>query len=665
MTRAWDVRFGDPDEATYLGLTLYEDKQTPKEVRSTFLPAASTGSPLEDETISDWSNGMGYSQPGMVRNGYAYGINVDTRSPGLALPAGEVTEMTINSVITDDVTILGSFVYDDVLYLVSTRYVFREYEGQWLIAQDQNVETYDGSAVVCDYAGSRVVFLGHAGGSRFTKYDGSMWTTVTNHGYHSLTAVYWTTTDGVSVRRLVGATGTRTIKHCPLTSDPMSSASWSAAITVGEGEHDIKSMVSAGRHVYICTNGGVYDLNELGETLALTPYHAELKETYNGNRSRFYDRYVLFNHAMGVDAIDVSDSQRRHVSPFWITPGAEGGTPNETPVWGTLVASAFDGGWFVGAFSNNRDSYILYGKPREKVGVQGSSPWIWHGALAKFSGETVNHLRVRSTTENGARARYLYIATSPYTGSGDPKIYKQSLPRSSSPKQEYDLIVAGTQTVPHRFAPSFTLACTPMDWQEPTRNKIGLRLDLGTENLDSGNAISAYVDADGTAATSPVGAATVSPLQSLTMVTSAPSGLQLAPRLVATGGPTNPPILRSLSFRAAIDREQIELLEFDVWFVKGAAQNNGGHDVQMSDHVKWLLLTRLQNTVQSFQDPMDRELVVLVEPGITSSIKEVESAAFGERGWGRRARVRLRVLDNGARYDSDSLYDWVDLYGGS
>ncbi len=662
MVRAWDVRFGDPDDVTYLGLTLYEDRQTPKSVRSTFLPAASTGSPLEDVTVSDWSNGMGYSQPGLVRNGYAYGLGVDTRSPGLVMPSGEVAEMAINSVITDDVSIVGSFVYDDVLYLVSTRYVFREIGTEWVIYNDQNVETFDGSAVVCDYAGSRVVFLGHAGGSKLTKFDGSTFTTVMNHGYHSLAAVYWTTTDGVSVRRLVGATNTRTIKHCPLTSDPMSSASWSAAITVGEGEHDIKGMVSAGRHVYVLTNGGVYDLNELGETLALTPYQAELKEPYNGNRSRFYDKYVMFNHAVGVDAVDVSDSQKRHVSPSWVTPGAEGGTPNETPVWGGMTASAIDGGWFVMAISDNRDGYVLYGKPREKVGVQGTSPWVWHGAFAKFSGETITHMRVRSTTTNGARARYLYIATAPYDGDGDPKIYRQSLPRSSSPKQEYDAIVAGTQTVPHRFGSSFTLVGSPIDWGEPTRNKIGLRLDLGTENLDTGNAVSAYVDADGTAATAPVGAATVSPLQSLTMVSDAPSGLQLTPRLVATGGPRNPPILRSLTFRAAIDREQIEVLEFDAWFVKGAAQNNGGHDVQMSDDVKWRLMAGLQNTVQEFQDPLDREYTVLVEPGITSVIKEIESPAYGERGWGRKATVRLRVLDSGARYDTSELYDFLARY---
>jgi len=663
MPRAWDVRFGDPDDVTYLGLTLYEDRQTPKAVRSTFLPAASTGSPLEDATVSDWSNGMGYSQPGLVRNGYAYGVGVDTRSPGLVMPAGEVENIPITSVITDDVAILGSFVFDGTLYLISTRYVFAELGGEEIIGNyDAGSETFDGSAVVCDYAGSRVVFLGHAGGAKLTKFDGSAYTTVSNHGYHSLTAVYWTTMDGVSVRRLVGATGTRTIKHCPLTSDPMLSTSWSAEITVGEGEHDIRALVSAGRHVYVCTNGGVYDLNELGETLALTPYHGELKETYNGLNSRFYDKYVMFTHALGVDAVDVSDSMKRHVSPYWVTPGAEGGTPNETPIWGAMTASAFDGGWFVAAISNNRDTYVLYGKPREKAGVQGPSPWVWHGALAKFTNETITHMRVRSAAYDGVVARYLWIATAPYDGDGDPKVYRQSLPRSSSPKQEYDAIVAGTQTVPHRFGASFTLVGAPMDWGESTRNKIGLRLDLGAENLDDGNAISAYVDADGVTATAPIGAATVSPLQPLTMVSSAPSGLQLTPRLVASGGARNPVILRSLTFRAAIDREQIEILEFDAWFIKGANQNNGGHDVQMSDDVKWRILAGLQNTVQEFQDPQDREFTVLVEPGITSVLKEIEPAPDGERGWGRKATVRLRVLDSGARYDAGELYDFLSRY---
>lgn len=664
MPRGYHCKFGTPGATDFLPIMLYEDRRTPPEVRSSFVPATD-GPSLADEIFSDWSNGLGFSQPGQVRNGYAYGEFVDTRSAGMVLPAGALTELSVPVTVTGDPQILGDFHLGSHWYLISTRYIFRFVNGVGNpeVFYDHGSETFDGTAVVADYGGTRTAFLGRSVGG-FSKFDGSTFTHTASFGRSKLAAVWFTTPSGVSVRHLVGTGADEyRITTCPLSSDPMSAGSWGSDIVVGEGAYPIRSLTSAGRHVYVNTTGGVYDLNELGETLALTPYHQDGADAENGLACRFYDRYVMYNSVLGIDAVDVSQPGLRHADPFWVMPGGETGQSNETPIWGRPTSATIDGGWYVTSIFNNRDSYVIYGKPRPKLGVEGPTPWVWHGALAKFANQKVSHLRVRALTEDSVRARYLYVATEPHDGAGASRVFRQSLPRSTSAKQEYDALVAGTITVSHRFYPGFTLVNTPREWGEPTRQKSLIRTDVGSRNLTGGNSMSVSVSEDEAAYGDPIGAVTVSPLQAIPTTSDAPQGLQLGIKVVASSTATVPAILRSITARAVIDHEEIEELEMDVLLIKGQSLANQSHQTQRSDTVMWRQLAAKRNTIQTFTTPLDEDVTVLVDGVMPSSIRPVEpNQTGGDKGWARVAKVRMKVLDSGARYDSGALYD-VDAYG--
>lgn len=669
MASAYDVTVGG------VGLMLYDDAKTGKKIRFSWVPvdAQRAGTGTEDRVWADWSNGLGYSRPGTgIANGYSYGVNVDTRSPGLVLPAGAITELAMPVSMTGFQTPADSFVLNGDLYFLMGRYAVKltggigPAEAVYSLASDAYEFT---RAAVVDRGGTPTAYVGHGPGSGgFTRLSGSTWTTTTSFYRGHVQPVWLTTTQGVSVRHLVAAVDNYTVKKCALTDDPMVDGNWgpSGGTVVGEGVHKIRSICTAGRHFYVATEGGLYDHNELDESLALTPYMTDLTDIENGLRTQFYDRYVMFAGSNYLDAIDVSQNGLKHPYPSFATPGAIGGLPNETPIWGRPTALTTDSGWLVAAFFNNDHSYVCYGMPRRKLGIEGPGEWVWHGAMSVFENQHVAHLRVRTVTENGIRGRRLYIATIPENG-GTARLFWQSLPRSQSAYSEYDRLAGGSVEVSHRFAPGFTIYMTPSDWGEPNREKTAVRADVTSRNLGSGNSLSVTLLADGetTATVDPVGSATISPSQALPISTDPPNGQTLQPVVTAVSTATTPAMLRALTIRAAINRELAEVYEMDVLIGRGQKLAHGGPDEQTSPKTTYEQVWALQNTVTTARMPWqtsDESYVVLVEPGMAGEMVQAERGEqASRRAWVQKMVMRLRVLDRPALYEI-SDYNSVDRY---
>lgn len=665
----YDVQIGSTsDTGGTIGLMLYEEtrsgKRLPKHIPSYWAPAdpARAGSAPEDETWSDWKNGFGYSQPGIVNDGYQYFLNVDPRSPGMLMPAGAITEITTSGLgvtlgeITDSFSIGGDY------YLLAGRYAVKILSGHSTVSTSTDLGsgvTFD-KAVLARHSGTTYAWAGRSGG--FSRFDGTTWTQTTSFSRGKIASVYWTTSDGVSVQRLVATDTVRSIVHCPLSTDPMTAGNWSASITVGEGAYSIGALTGAARHVYISTTGGVYDLDDLLETVALTPYYQDQLDDNNGLASYFWKSqsaaYVLYGAANGIDAVDVSQEMVSQNAASWALPGAALGIPNETPIWGRPTAWASDSGWVVCALWNGTDSYIIYGKPRADLGWDGPGEWVWHGAFAQYTNQKVTHLKPRTVNQSGVLSRRLWTATVPSDGSAGTRLFWQSLPTAPTARQDDDIGGA------HTFATSSTLIFTPRDWREPSRQKTAIRADGASRDLAGGtHTLTLYVGEDSNDTFGdPIGVLNTSPKQEVGISDNAPQGLQLTPKLVAAGTAATPWTLLALTIRAAIDRELVEIFELDCWLENEQQLGYGGNAPQNDPEVTYARLKLKQNAVTSFKHPNGRTYTVLFEPTLRSDLVEIEQDHEpSQRSYGRRMTFSLRVLDEQAQFDL-GLYD-LDHYG--
>ena len=615
----------------------------------------------------DWKNGFGYSQPGIVTDGYAYGLNVDTRSPGTVVPSGAITEVDLSSlgVTTGYVSQQGSFT--DPLghfWILAGRYALKFTNGVGTPTVGQDIgsgqQFYNG--VSARYNGTAFVWIGDATG--FSKFDGTTWTRTTSFARSLMATVYWSTTNGVSVQRLVGADTSFTVKHCPMTADPMTAGNWSAAITPGDGTYGINSMPASGRHVYIGTIGGLYDLDDLEQTVNLTPYQTDQLNEYNNVAATVHDGFVICGAGVGADAVDIRNPGIKQEEANWVMPGATVGIPNETPIYGRPTAFAKDAGWVVMSVFNGTDSYILYGKRRERLGFPGPGDWIWHGALAKYSNQWVTHMRVRLVNQAGVISRRLWTCTIPYNSSdvvlAASRIFYQSLPVTTTPRQDAENSTA------HRFSTSASIYMTPQTWNAPGEEKTVIRASFDTRDLGSGNSMSLYLSSDEAAYGSVLAAITESPSVNVPLASSAVTGQQIAPRIDMVGTSTVPPVLRSLTLRAIVDPDPVPMFTFDVWLQRDNRLTHGGVQHHSQPEIDYQLLCSMQSQIITFTNVDDTQytvmLEVLGEPSVLTQFERQSSpGAAATRGWGRRVPIRLRVLDEPALY-GQALYDLVARY---
>lgn len=638
----FDIRLNDG--VVDLPLMLYQDSRTRKEIRTGWTPSSSG---LTDYTYRDWKNGFGYSQPGIVNDGYSYGLNVDARSPGVVVPAGAITEVDLTGLANIGV-ISGSFSLGDHYYFLAGRTMVKVLNGYSTLSTvgDAGVGQFFITATVAKYSGTSYAWIGASNG--FHRYDGTTLTSTTSFVRNRMSTVYWATTDGVTVQRLVATDTDFTVKHCPLTSDPMTSGNWSAAITVGEGVYPVNTLVSTGRHVYLSTPGGVYDLDDLGQTVNLSPYHIDSYSVYSGLACYYSDGALLYGAATGIDAIDISQPGIKQGIANWAMPGASVGIPNETPIWGRPCAYTNDSGWVVAAIYNGTDSYIVYGKKRARLGFPGPGEWVWHGALAKFSAQLVTNMVVRTVNQSGVISRRLWIATQANGTALTSRLFYQSLPLTTTPRQD---AIVGTA---HRFATSWSLYNTPTDWNASTKNKIVTKGVFDTRALaETTNTMSLAVSTNEVTFGSTLGTVDESPIAELELASSEIEGSQITPLVTAVGTTTAPSVLRSLTLTAAVDPDADETFDFDVWLSREDRIGHGGARPHSTPEVDYADLALMRSRLVTLIDPTGTSYTALIETGMPGALQEIEQSPEGTRGWGRKVNVRAQIVERPSRYGVD------------
>jgi hypothetical protein len=483
----------------------------PPRIRTAWTPG--DGSPRE-LAWRNWQNGYGYSRPGIVEDGYAYattddadyGPGADCREPGQVVPAGAITEVDASAianqgVISDAVSINANHLY----FLAGRRLIaIPNGNGAPSSAGDAGAGNILLNATVAKYSGTAYAYLTMSTG--FATFDGATLGTTTAFVRNAgIATVYWSTADGVTGQRLIAGDTPYSVRHVALSSDPTSGANWSGQILVGEGVYNITKIISTGRHAYAATTGGVYDIDDLGQSVNLTRYHADSWSSLNGAACYYHDGFVLYSTETGIDAIDVRTPGKSQTEANWALPGASIGLPNETPIWGRATAFASDGGGVLASIFNGTDSYIIYGKRRDRLGIPGPGDWVWHGALAVFKNQKVDVLKVRPVDPTVSKERRLWIATQKADGtSTTSRLFYQSLPLGTAARQDLN------QATKHRFGTSFRLYMTPRTGENPIRKQTVVEADVSSEQLSSTTTLGLSVLLDGTTTTS-LGTASGSP----------------------------------------------------------------------------------------------------------------------------------------------------------
>jgi hypothetical protein len=644
---------GLDDGTSALALQLYQDARTSKSIRTSWEPATSG---TQDAIWGDFKNGYGYSQPGIVADGYGYGINVDTRSPGVVVPSGAITEVDITSaaafgLVSQIITFGGD------LYMLAGRILAKFALGYGAPSQAADIGLGNSfvTAVYGRFSGTPYLWLGQTNG--FSSWNGTTLGTTTSFVRGYMASVYWATTDGVQVQRLVSNDTLYTVKHCPLTVDPTVGGNWSAQIVVGEGVNPVQSVVSSGHHVYVSTTGGIYDIDDLQQTFNLTPYYADQYSVNNGLATMFFDGRILYSTDIGIDAIDVSQQGLKQSEANWATPGASTSIPNETPIWGVPTAFANDAGWAVASIYSGTASYLIYGKRRARLGIEGPGEWIWHGAFAKFDAQRITNLYVATVVQSGVTSRRLWITTikSDLTSTAS-RVFYQSLPLTTTARQDALIPTA------HRYATSFSLYMTPSHFGAPAHDKTALRATFDSRDLNSSVTLGLYLATDEETFGSSLGTVSESDVVELPLTATAITGGQLTPLVVGAGTTTAPPVFRSLTIQAAIDPQQQEVYEFDVVFQRDQVGASGGANPHGTPETDYVLLTAMLGQTVTLTDPLENEVTVSLLSVLPGTIREIERSRDGRRGWGRVVTVRALVVDIPARYGDDTALYGVAVY---
>lgn len=496
--------------------SIFRNGKTPAIAAGTFGPVEQgVDTPTREVPIvmADYSGGMGVCREmANTPNTYAFGLDVCTRYQGVVMPAGLRTPITLTSGWGDVGKLIASLWFKGTLFLITEKRVLSLNTATWAVT---SVHTFGGTyrataAVVYNDAlviGGEVLKTGsstlYRSGLLYRSTDGTTFTTGTMRG-RLLAVVYWVV-GGIGKNRLIVTTsgaiaddedGKAVYRHSYMRTlfdaDPTVADNWTAVIPIGNIAYDIKSLAYANKKVWFVKTEGICDVDQRGYSPVLTPQWRKYFNETNGLCSLFHDGFVYGSHARGLDRID-TDSRVRDDDPSWCQPGY--GLSNQSPIFGQVQALTTDDGWVVAAVYNGQDSYVLYGKDRRKLGVEGPTEMIWHGAEIRLRGEKITYLEVVSPPNAQP-----FMLVGARTSTNLTTLYRVSLPKAANGVQELLNAVRNTPATTHQFSTTFKLFLPARTWGDPSARKVLRSFDFMTDfvnNRTDGASVRAFANADG------------------------------------------------------------------------------------------------------------------------------------------------------------------------
>lgn len=629
---------------------------------------------LESKVQEDWSAGVGVA--------YDIALGLDTfSSPGYVFPAGEAHDIVVPSLHNSKTPIVAIADYDGILWvgqrgdgLASTGRVLASFDktgvgaGQFFNSVNLDPGEYLRDLFVAPNQDGKLLLWATSSdvdalNGRLHRYDPDtvpQWASTAHgefstHGRNRTVSVWWQDEDGVGAQRMVSISSNRgTIAYTRPGLDPMQGASWIEGVRTGSAQPG-GELVAARRHVWYNGRDNLFDIDELGNSPALTGYTA--LHQGNGVCVAYLDGFVYRSLGQGLDRVRVDQGPILQEVPGICTPGY--GTRSEsswTVGWATAL-QPWNGGLLCAMFSLLEGRPAIYwGRDRTYAGVQTANPLVWHGPFAFAPDEpaTVTRMGI-AETEVHSQTR-LWVAT--WTTSQDdyPKLAWISLPTVGSAFA--NLRGFGT----HRYATGNSAGV----WQKYCRlellpDTVGdkgsmkhlYQQTIGSLNLSNptdATRFAGYLRADPAPTSTAWGTGTnivTSPTQ--TIVPPATSGHKIQQRIdfFSPQGGADPPIpavldsLRTTYFRSAPDVDSVTL---DVEYGPGVFDLRNGdwgnRSISVDDQTDMLLaLCRGDRT--TLRDRNDDRWIVKVK----HSLPRVAQLTDGQYGKRMTARLVIAKLD--------------------
>lgn len=469
-------------------------------------------------TQTDWSLGMTFGlQDRTGKGGYSFGLGLDARSPRGVVPGGKVEIIDLPASGWTHAPIRGFAEFGSHVYIATgqtsitaptaTSAILRMVNGGSTVVVSgkypsdsspyftgRSILQYGGYLYVGGYNGlmrRRMTTLGDPDAGPFDDTvpgDDSCWA-----GYNFqrvfLAKQHWNVAGIMSYYITASDTDHSWVYTA---ADPTISGNWSSPTGVYQDDptvisaigdpnlFSINSVAFSNRKIYWGKTNGIFDSDSTGYTPNLTPFVEDDLDDDNCIATYYYDSWVWFNAADGLHRLQTDQRVREDVDQY-VHPGF--GRPSEGPFFGNVTAITSDNGWLVIATYNGQDSFVLYGKDPQYLGLQVSVPMIWHGALAYFPGQKITAFGKSSVSG----WPLLYIGLWDGNLASVATMYRLKTPTGYQAWKEH---------TDYRFQTNFQMYLTAEDLGYPNTQKTMLRGDISSENLAADRTLEAYTSID-------------------------------------------------------------------------------------------------------------------------------------------------------------------------
>lgn len=601
----------------------------------------------EDPVYGPWLiHGMGFTERHDPQ-GYGYGRNIDTLTPGVILPGGKITQLDIQP------SVINGFAFrDSVRFRAFGQSSLFFFGGKCPVAVSGGSSatgsfTHDfanndlsfgiDSAVVFD--GKICAAVDDGTGHLATSTNGVDWVVHDGTGplddirAFKLQVVYWES-GGLGAYRLIAKTSNNGFKTC--TGDPTVAGNWTGEVLIdGMQENGIQSMPASARHVFFGGPDGLFTVDGLGRAHNLVNYAPEAYVIGNFAASIFYDGSIHANFGNGIVRIPVDGNRNDRPEHY----GVGYGTANGSPIAGYAAPPCAWNGYIIWPIYNpsTLETHIML------TYRNGDGNWIWHGSFATLAGQCT-HTRIDSPS-GGQTNLWVCIEGDP------PEIHSVSMPFSGSAYQE--LVNGGS----HRFSETGSIYFAD-GWNAPTSMRTHYRSDVYADRLDGIAQVGVYANRDHLG-WELQGNATSSPRTSFIPATVEESAFRIDYRVDLQGQDDNPPVLRAFQPRATVKREQNKVWSLLLDVGHGVMMLNGDPDTQdpaISADILWNLQESPNGPIRISNrrgDIMFGEVL----PGLKDSLSENADGA-----WDHIIPVRVRELwiewrwDDGVPWDSGRFW---------
>lgn len=621
---------------------------------------------LQSAEREDWSGGLGVD--------YHEAECVYTRTGNYACPAGAATAITLPAPVsgTDDSQIVSIKQFGADLFAaqtgngaVNTGRVMRSTDGgtNWTNSLSLPINKYARDLLSFDDgAGTQYLYLSVSNAADpnpgsdgwFYRWNGAAWSAISAssspYSRQRMAPPFWVTQDGVGDGRLVTISGSKTISYTRPGVDPFTNSptQWVEGVRIRTGANLLR-LPSAKRHVWSTAQDNTYDLDEQGNSPALTDYSGQLIHGSNGLAAQYLKDFIHTALGQGLDRIYVGDGavlqqEIGQCAPGWGTRARTKWTHS----WTTELS--VDQGFLVNAVHNptTLESGIFWGKPGVSPDSGSRNPLTWYGPeIVTTGGYKITAMFSFSPSNDDLR---FFVAG--WKSGAAPAMAWVSLPISGAPMD--DLVSGGK----HRFATGTGVTfgsgliqprCRMHEIDEAFGSRASKKMvhktTINSEGLGAGTSLTLEERADPTPAQTTwttSTSVTTSPVQDVTPVTVV-SGHRIERRIsFIAASTTTPAVLDAIRTTAWRVVPSVGVRVLDVEYGDGVLDLNNHADDSVDPDAITALLEALiaaggRTTLRNRQDKR-----------WTSRLEQVldreESLAEGTYGKSVRARLEIDVL---------------------